>query len=137
MAARSKQGRHRSAARGSASCFRARAARRRAPRSSAPSRRPSRFAPRRPPRAPDTVACVIVLLLLLSLVGVVFVAAVGVGIAALAMRHRARDHERALREAIQAYAEERGGAVAFDNEGMLVKGPLGEGREKLTALRIM
>jgi hypothetical protein len=61
----------------------------------------------------------------------------GLALLVFVLRVRHRVHARAVREAIRAYVASRGGTVTFDDQGMVVKGPRGEGRERLTALMIM
>src|SRR5262249_53141313 len=84
-----------------------------------------------PPRAgPCSRRRVIVVYILLSLV-------LGFALLILVLRIKQGMHEGAVGEAIRAYVTERGGSVVFDATGMTVKGPRGQGREKLTALMIM
>lgn len=55
---------------------------------------------------------------------------------ALSQRGESR-HDLALKAAVQAYAAKRGASVTFDGLTMMVKGPRGEGKSTIRALKVM
>lgn len=69
--------------------------------------------------------------------GVLGVLVLGVVGAVVLLRLRQKLYFAKLQRAVTDYAASRGGSVTFEGDVMVVEGPRGEGRERMTALQIM